>query len=268
MKRRVKLYTSEILQNIMFYTQYCMWKDSWAQNTVQCTDNWKFMKDNSWEQKWVYMCTGTPGPPPPPSYAPVATTYITRPWNGYIALSSLKKAGLNSDDLVLVYWSLVTSVIEYASTIREALPSHLEDLLESIQSIRKPYGSRGKTEYTDAMAMASLDTLKRRRVAACQKFIINALQHLPLMNVIPFPTYHECEYSLHSCNPRLVIGWTNRLNDLVTVKYQHIVKLCMLLLAYLAIQLMMQLGKINKHLSIYQLRFQRCPKSAITLLFL
>ena len=66
------------------------------------------------------------------------------------------------------------------------------------------------------MDMASLDKLKGRRVAACQRFIINERQHPPLMNVIPSPTHHdECEYSLRSCNPRPVLGRTNRLNDLL-----------------------------------------------------
>ena len=131
----------------------------------------------------------------------------------------------------------LVSVIEYASTIWAALPSYLEDLLESIQKKTLTINF-GNTEYADAMAMASLDTLKGRRVAACQKFFINAWQHPPLVKVIPSPTYHECEYSLRSCNPRPVIVRRNRLNDLVTVKYQHVLSL-----AYPAIHLMMQLGK-------------------------
>ena len=73
----------------------------------------------------------------------------------------------------------------------------------------------GNTEYCDAMAMASLDTLKGRQVSAYQRFIINARQHPPFMNVIPSPIYHEREYSLCSCNQRPIIGQTNRLNDLV-----------------------------------------------------
>ena len=121
------------------------------------------------------------------------------------ALRSLKKAGLNCDDLVLVYCSLLRSIIEYASPVWAALPSYLWIIF-------------GKPEYADAMAMTSLDTLKARRVAACQRFILNARQHPPLMDVIPSPTYHECECFLRSRNMRPVLGRTNRLNDFVIVK--------------------------------------------------
>ena len=151
----------------------------------------------------------------------IVTTYIIiRPWNGY--MRSLKKVGLNWNDLVVVYCSLVRSIIGYASPVWAALPLYLEDLLESIQrkALRIIFA---KTEYADAMAMASLDTLKARRVAACQRFILNARQHPPLMDVISSPSFYECEYSLRSRNPRPVLGRTNKLNDFVTVKYKYIV---------------------------------------------
>ena len=92
------------------------------------------------------------------------------------ALCSLRKAGLNCDDLVLVYCSLVRSIIECASPVWAVLPAYLEDLLESIQrkALRIIFG---KIECADAMAKASVDTFKARRVVACQKFILNARQH-------------------------------------------------------------------------------------------
>ena len=98
------------------------------------------------------------------------------------ALRSLRKAGLNCDDLVLVYCSLVRSIIECASPVWAVLPAYLEDLLESIQrkALRIIFG---KIECADAMAKASVDTFKARRVVACQKFIINARQHPTPRNI-------------------------------------------------------------------------------------
>jgi len=92
---------------------------------------------------------------------------------------------------------LITHIIEYASPIWTTLKSYLEDLLESIQrkALRIIFG---KTEYADAMAMASFDTLKARRVVACQRFTLIVQQHPALMYVIPSLTFHECEYSLCS----------------------------------------------------------------------
>ena len=49
------------------------------------------------------------------------------------ALRSLKAAGLNQKDLVLVYCSLVRSVVEYASPVWAALPIYLQDMLEAVQ---------------------------------------------------------------------------------------------------------------------------------------
>ena len=142
-----------------------------------------------------------------------------RALKGLYALCSLRKAGLNGDDLVLVYCSLVRSIIENASPDWAALPSYLENLLER-KALRIILS---KTEYADAIAMASLDTIKATRVVARQRFILNARQHPPFMDVIPSPTFPECEYCLCSRNPRPVLGRTNNLNDFVTVKYQHIV---------------------------------------------
>ena len=72
------------------------------------------------------------------------------------ALRSLRKAGLNCADLVLVYCSLVRSIIDCASPVWAVLPAYLEDLLESIQrkALRIIFG---KIECADAMAKASVD---------------------------------------------------------------------------------------------------------------
>ena len=56
-----------------------------------------------------------------------------RALKGLYALCSLRNTGLNCDDLVLVYGSLVGSIIEYASPVWAAILSYVEDLLESMQ---------------------------------------------------------------------------------------------------------------------------------------
>ena len=132
-------------------------------------------------------------------------------------LRALKRAGVNCQDLVLVYCSLVRSVIEYAFPVWAALPTYLEDLLKSIQrkALRIIFG-----KFASAMPMAGIDSLTARRAAACEKFIQKARQCPPLMNAIPSPMYQECQYPLRSRTPRLIPGRTKRFNDFVTVKYQ------------------------------------------------
>ena len=51
------------------------------------------------------------------------------------------------------------------------------------------------------------------------------------MNVVPSPKYHECEYTFFvpAIRDPYLVGLLNRLNDCVALKYQHIVKLCMLI---------------------------------------
>ena len=136
------------------------------------------------------------------------------------ALHALKRSGVNCEDLVLVYCSLVRSVIEYASPVWAALPTYLEDLFESIQrkALRIIFG---KLEYASAMPMAGLDLHTARRAAACEKFIQKARQCPPLMNVIPSPMYQECQYPLRSRTPRIVLEKTKRFNDLPTQQFSH-----------------------------------------------
>ena len=121
---------------------------------------------------------------------------------------------------------------------------HTEDLLESIQrkALRITFDT---TEYADAMAIASLDTVKGRGVADFKRFIINARQHPhPLMKVIPSPTYHEWEYPLRHRNPRPAHGRTNELNDFGTVKCLYAIVYAFLL-AYPAIQSMLHIEDIT-----------------------
>ena len=67
-------------------------------------------------------------------------------------LRTLKRVGLGTNDLVLVYCSIVRSIIEYASPVWAAIPLYLDDLIESVQRkalkiifgrVSRLYGSLG-----------------------------------------------------------------------------------------------------------------------------
>ena len=138
------------------------------------------------------------------------------------ALRSLKAAGLNQKDLVLVYCSLVRSVFEYASPVWAALPIYLQDMLEAVQK-KALYIIFGKMEYKEAMETAGLQSLCARRNDACVKFIAKARISSPLNRIIPSPILSKQTYDLRNSRPRPLLGRTNRFNDFITLKLQHII---------------------------------------------
>ena len=138
------------------------------------------------------------------------------------ALRSLKAAGLNQKDLVLVYCSLVRSVVEYASPVWAALPIYLQDMLEAVQK-KALYIIFGKMEYKEAMETAGLQSLCARRNDACVKFIGKARISSPLNRIIPSPILSQQTYDLRNSRPRPVLGRTNRFNDFITLKFQHVI---------------------------------------------
>ena len=87
---------------------------------------------------------------------------------------------------MLVYCSLVRSVVESASPVWAALPIYLQDMLEAVQ-IKALYIIFGKMEYKEAMETAGLQSLCARRSDACVKFIGKARTSSPLNRIIPCP---------------------------------------------------------------------------------
>ena len=138
------------------------------------------------------------------------------------ALRSLKAAGLNQKDLVLVYCSLVRSVVEYASPVWAALPMYLQDMLDAMQK-KALYIIFGKMEYKEAMETAGLQSLCARRNDACVKFIGKARTSSPLNRIIPSPIPSQQTYDLRNSRPRPLLGRTNRFNDFITLKFQHVI---------------------------------------------
>ena len=64
------------------------------------------------------------------------------------ALRQLKKCGVSPADIILIYFSLIRSIAEYASVVFADLPAYLSHSLESIQKralsmiwLRRPYSN-------------------------------------------------------------------------------------------------------------------------------
>ena len=134
-------------------------------------------------------------------------------------LQTLKRVGLGTNNLGLVYCSIVRSIVEYASPVWAAIPLYLDELIEPVQ--RK--GLKiifGRVDYTEALVLAGLESLSDRRVGACKRFMATARQMSPLKNIIPSPAAIESHYSIRVLLPRRQQGDTRRINDFVTYKFQ------------------------------------------------
>ena len=94
-------------------------------------------------------------------------------------LRTLKRVGLATSDLVLVYCSIVRSIVEYASPVWAAIPLYLDELIESVQ--RKALKIIfGRVDYTEALVLAGQESRSDRRVGACKRFMATAHQMFPL----------------------------------------------------------------------------------------
>ena len=134
-------------------------------------------------------------------------------------LRTLKRVGLGTNDLVLVYCSIVRSIVEYASPVWAAIPLYLDELIESVK--RKALKIIfGRVDYTEALVLAGLESLSDRRVGACKRFMATACQMSPLKNIIRSPAAIESHYSIRVQLPRCQHGHTRRINDFVSYKFQ------------------------------------------------
>ena len=99
-------------------------------------------------------------------------------------LRTLKRVGLGTNDLVLVYCSIVRSIVEYASPVWAVIPLYLDELIESVQwkTLKIIFG---RVDYTEALVSAGLESLSDRRVGACKRFMATARQMSPLRTSSP-----------------------------------------------------------------------------------
>ena len=139
------------------------------------------------------------------------------------ALRVLARAGVSQTDLVLIYCSLIRSVLEYAAPVWACLTEYLNELVESVQrrALRIIFP---RLDYGSGLGEARLQPLAVRRAELCSRFMSRARETEPLSYIVPRGTEVHHGYSLRTGNSRLDRfrggGVTNRFNNFVTVRYQ------------------------------------------------
>ena len=99
------------------------------------------------------------------------------------SLRALKKSGVATEDLVLVYCSLIRSVVEYAWAAFANLPRYLANALEKVQRRALAIILPG-ISFELALSTTGLTTLEERRAALCIRFIQRVDKASPLYNLI------------------------------------------------------------------------------------
>ena len=137
------------------------------------------------------------------------------------ALGSLKKAGVQSSDLVGIYCALIRSVLEYAAPVWSGLPVYLSDVLEAVQR-RAMRIIFQHANCNKALCSAGLGSHADRRDDICAKFISKARTSPPLSYILMNRCTINHGYQLRSGEQRYeqVKGHTERFNNFVTVRFQ------------------------------------------------
>ena len=99
------------------------------------------------------------------------------------ALSQLRRCGVAAHDSVMVYCSLVRSILEYACVVFAALPQYLSDSLERTRKRALAIIFPGST-YSEALNLAGISTLQDRRSAACHEFIAQLNPDNPVYKLV------------------------------------------------------------------------------------
>ena len=101
------------------------------------------------------------------------------------AIRALKKCGLTDRQLILVYCSIIRSVLEYASPAWAGLTQYLSDQIESIQkrALKIIFPSRC---YEDVLKKSGSILLCQRREDACITFLKRSYSSSDLLrNLVP-----------------------------------------------------------------------------------
>ena len=135
---------------------------------------------------------------------------------------ALKKCGLTDKQLVLVYCSIIRSVLEYASPAWAGFTQYLSDHIASVQKRALKIIFRS-LYYEDALKKSGLVLLRQRREDAYITFLKRSYSssHL-LRNLVPrVALTRPCALRAGETVSVPASSRTNKFGNFCTVKYQN-----------------------------------------------
>ena len=138
------------------------------------------------------------------------------------AIRALKKCRLTDKQLILVYCSIITSVLEYVSPAWAGLTQCLSDQIESIQkrALKVIFPSLC---YEDTLKKSGLILLHQRREDACITFLKQSYSSSDLLRSLVLRVAHTRPYALRTGESVSVpaSSRTNRFGNFCSIKYQN-----------------------------------------------
>ena len=140
------------------------------------------------------------------------------------ALRQLKKCVVSPADIILIYFSLIRSIVEYASVVFADLPGYLSDSLESIQKRALCMIWLGRP-YSNSLDKAGLVSLSERRAKVSTGFVQKITPGNIIYNLIHQSVVQSTDqYNLRPGRTKYPIPvTTERFKNVVTMKYQTII---------------------------------------------
>ena len=108
---------------------------------------------------------------------------VKRANRGLYALRSLRCCGVTASDMILVYTSLVRSILEYAYAVFSNLPLYLSHAIEKMQYCA-PQIIFTMLSYAEALTVSDLQSLQNRRIMAYKRPITSLKPDKPVCKLV------------------------------------------------------------------------------------
>ena len=156
--------------------------------------------------------------------------YITKKATKKIySLRLLCRAGVQPSNILKVYLTTITPVLECAVPVRQNIPGYVSDAIEMVQKRALKIIFPAAESYTRSThQLAQLKTLAERRDDLCMKYMerMKCSDH-PLNHLLPRPVADICHYNLRMLSERFylydnaTICRTKKTQSFFTCKYSN-----------------------------------------------